>query len=247
MTFICNQRKSKPSLGDLRIFPPLSALAAFCALLSRDSSQRLAATESVSETAAIAVIQHAAGNHTAGIVTFTAINGGVKVVTHLTGLTPGKHCFHIHEFGDISDSVKALRTGGHFDPECTHQHALVPPDHSVGGHRAGDMGNLVADGDCKARLEVTLDGVTPMEPANPIVGRTVIVRAKPDAGGQPTGNAGDRVGEGVIGNNQGEVGCPYEARLCLAELDSKACVRGIRQIMLSSSQEPPGGSGVTGT
>lgn len=29
--------------------------------------------------------------------------------------------------------------------------------------------------------------------------RTVIVHEKPDDGGQPTGNAGDRVGEGVIG------------------------------------------------
>ena len=92
-----------------------------------------------------------------------------------------------------------MSAGGDFDPAGTHQHALIPPDHSVGGHHADGMGNLVADGDGKAHLKVTLAGVTLMGPANPIVGRAVIVHAKPDDGGQPTGNAGDRVGEGVVG------------------------------------------------
>ena len=181
------------------MFPALSVPVAFCSLLLLGRSQRLAAAESAPVTAAIAVIQHTAGNDTVGIVTFTATDGGIKVVADIAGLTPGKHGFHIHEFGDVSDSVKAMSSGGHFDPAGTHQHALIPPKESVGGHHAGDMGNLVADGAGKAHLEVTLDGVTLMGPVNPIVGRAVIVHAKPDDGGQPAGNAGDRVGEGVIG------------------------------------------------
>jgi Cu-Zn family superoxide dismutase len=183
----------------MKIPPYLSAPLAFCALLLLGGPPRLAAAESASATAAIAVIQHTAGNETAGIVTFTATDGGVKVVADITGLTPGKHGFHIHEFGDISDSAKAMSTGGHFDPEGTHHHALVQSDHSVSGHHAGDMGNLVADSAGKAHLEITLEGVTLMGAVNPIVGRAVIVHAKPDDGGQPVGNAGDRVGEGVIG------------------------------------------------
>ncbi|MEW6160540.1 MAG: superoxide dismutase family protein [Verrucomicrobiota bacterium] len=34
---------------------------------------------------------------------------------------------------------------------------------------------------------------------NPIIGRSVIVHAKPDDGGQPVGNAGARIACGVIG------------------------------------------------
>ena len=183
----------------MRIISALASLVVFYPLLSIGSSLRLDATESTPATAAIAVIQHTAGNDTAGIVTFTATDGGVKVVADITGLAPGKHGFHIHEYGDISDLVKAMSSGGHFDPAGTHHHALIPSNHSVDGHHAGDMGNLVADDAGKAHLEVTLDGVTLMGPINPIVGRAVIVHAKPDDGGQPAGNAGDRVGEGVIG------------------------------------------------
>ena len=187
------------AFATMKTISPLSVPVALCSLLWLGSSPHLAAAESAPVTSAIAVIQHTAGNDTAGTVTFIATDGGVKVVADLTGLTPGKHGFHIHEFGDISDSAKAMSTGGHFDPAGTHQHALVPSNQGVGAHHAGDMGNLVADVAGKAHLEVTLEGVTLMGPANPIVGRAVIVHAKADDGGQPVGNAGDRVGEGVIG------------------------------------------------
>jgi len=171
------------------------SLAAGCVLLG--SSLRLAA-DPAPVTAAIAVIRPTDGSQAAGIVTFTATDGGVKVVADVTGLSPGKHGFHIHEFGDVSDSAKAMSTGGHYDPEGTHHHALVAGD-SAGPHHAGDMGNLEADESGKAHLEMLLAGVTLMGPTDPIVGRAVIVHANPDDGGQPVGNAGGRVGSGVIG------------------------------------------------
>jgi Cu-Zn family superoxide dismutase len=164
------------------------------------TSHGLAAAETAPVTVAIAVIQPTTGNETAGVVTFTSTDGGVKAIADVSGLTPGKHGFHIHEFGDISDSAKAMKTGGHYDPEGTHHHALVgagQPDSML--HHAGDMGNLVADSAGKAHLEIVLQGVSLMGPADPIVGRAVIIHAKSDDGGQPVGNAGDRVGQGVIG------------------------------------------------
>ena len=178
----------------------LSAPVALCALLLVGPSHGLAAAEAAPVTAAIAVIHPTTGNETAGIVTFTATDDGVKVVADVTGLTPGKHGFHIHEFGDISDSAKAMSTGGHYDPAGTHHHMLV----DAGGpdampHHAGDMGNLVADSAGKAHLEITLQGVSLMGPANPLVGRAVIIHANFDDGSQPVGNAGGRVGQGVIG------------------------------------------------
>jgi Cu-Zn family superoxide dismutase len=178
----------------------LFAPVACCALLLFGSSAGRAAGDAAPVTAAVAVILPTTGNETAGIVTFTATDSGVKVIADVTGLTPGKHGFHIHEFGDVSDSAKAMRTGGHYDPDGTHHHALVDADQPAGmAHHAGDMGNLVADSAGKAHLDITLQGMSLMGPANPIVGRAVIIHAKSDDGGQPVGNAGDRVGQGVIG------------------------------------------------
>jgi len=151
-------------------------------------------------TAAIAVISPTTGNKTAGWVKFTAVDGGVKVVADVTGLTPGKHGFHIHEFGDTSDAAGAMATGGHYDPTGTHHHELIDPAHPDGAaHHAGDMGNLDADADGHAHLEETLPGISLWGAVSPIVGRGVIIHAKGDDGGQPTGNAGGRVGQGVIG------------------------------------------------
>jgi len=151
-------------------------------------------------TAAIAVISPTAGNATAGWVKFTQTDAGVNVVADVTGLTPGKHGFHIHEWGDISDAAKGLATGGHYDPEGTHHHALIDITHpELAPHHAGDMGNLDADATGHAHLEITIAGITLMGPKDPIVGRAVIVHAGEDNGGQPTGNAGARVGQAVIG------------------------------------------------
>ena len=55
-------------------------------------------------TKAIAVLHPTAGNNVTGLVTFTKSGDQVKVVADVAGLTPGKHGFHIHEFGDCSSS-----------------------------------------------------------------------------------------------------------------------------------------------
>jgi Cu-Zn family superoxide dismutase len=151
-------------------------------------------------TAAIAVISPTTGNSTAGWVKFTQTDAGINVVADVTGLTPGKHGFHIHEWGDISDVAKGLATGGHYDPEGTHHHELIDASHADGSpHHAGDMGNLEADASGHAHLEETLQGITLMGPKDPIVGRAVIIHAGEDTGAQPVGNAGARVGQAVIG------------------------------------------------
>jgi len=178
----------------------MAPLAAAAGLMMSGVPSARAATV----TAAIAVIQPTTGNSVSGKVVFTQVDGGVKVVADVSGLPSGKHGFHIHEYGDISDAAKAMSTGGHYDPEGTHRHALVDADHPDGmAHHAGDMGNLVADDSGNAHLEMILMGVTLMGPTDPIVGRAVIIHAKPDDGGQPTGNAGGRIGFGVIGIAKG--------------------------------------------
>ena len=66
-------------------------------------------------TKAIAVLHPTAGNNVTGLVTFTKSGDEVKVVADVNGLTPGKHGFHIHEFGDCSSS-DGSSAGGHFNP-----------------------------------------------------------------------------------------------------------------------------------
>jgi len=144
-------------------------------------------------TKAIAVLNAASGSSVAGTVTFTAGSDGVSVVADITGLTPGKHGFHIHEFGDCS-AKDATSAGGHFNP-MKHPHA--GPDASE--RHAGDLGNLEADASGKAHLELK-DKMMKLGGDNGVVGYAVIVHEKADdLKTQPTGDAGGRLACGVIG------------------------------------------------
>ena len=61
------------------------------------------------------------------------------------------------------------------------------------------MGNVTADDEGVAKVDVEIMGIT-LEPGpGCILGRGLIVHAEPDDGGQPTGNAGARIGQAVIG------------------------------------------------
>ena len=152
-------------------------------------------------THAIAVMHPTQGNQAKGIVRFTQDGENtVRVVAELSGLTPnGKHGFHIHEFGDCS-APDATSAGGHYNPEG-HPHAGPDADH----RHAGDMGNVQADGQGNAKLELTLKGITVGSHPNPILGRGVILHAKADdLKSQPTGDAGGRIACGVIGAAKGQ-------------------------------------------
>jgi len=143
---------------------------------------------------AVAVLHPTAGHTCHGVVRFTQEGDLVKVVADLEGLMPGeKHAFHIHEFGDCS-SPDGSSAGGHYNPKG-HQHGLPQSPQ----HHAGDLGNVQADSAGKAHYEITIGYISIMSEKNPILGRAVIVHAKPDDGSQPVGNAGARIACGVIG------------------------------------------------
>jgi Cu-Zn family superoxide dismutase len=144
-------------------------------------------------TRAIAVLHPTAGNSVAGLVTFTKSGAEIKVVADITGLTPGKHGFHVHEFGDCS-SGDGNSAGGHFNP--THKMHGAP---DASDRHAGDLGNVEADASGKAHLEWS-DKVMKLSGADSIIGRSVIVHEKEDdLKTQPTGNSGGRLACGVIG------------------------------------------------
>jgi Cu-Zn family superoxide dismutase len=152
------------------------------------------AAEPAASAKGIAVLHPTTGNKVSGTVTFTPVADGVKVHAELTGLTPGKHGFHVHEFGDCG-AADASSAGGHFNP-TNQPHA--GPD-SAARHE-GDMGNVEADTSGNAKLDYVDHQISLGNDAKSAIGRSVVVHAKPDdLKSQPSGDSGARIACGVIG------------------------------------------------
>ena len=129
-----------------------------------------------------------------GEVILTTQDNGLMVEANVSGLTPGKHGFHIHENGSCAEMGKAA--GGHFNPDKV-DHGLMPKDGHMHAH-AGDMGNIEIGPDGKGALNIFLEGASLKEGKYDVVSRSIILHEKEDDFGQPTGNAGGRIGCGVI-------------------------------------------------
>ncbi|MEW6670303.1 MAG: superoxide dismutase family protein [Thermodesulfobacteriota bacterium] len=144
-------------------------------------------------TKAVAVLHPTQGNTATGTVSFLQTDQGVRVAAEVTGLTPGLHGFHIHQFGDCS-APDGTSAGGHFNPTAK-QHA--GPD--AAQRHAGDFGNMEADNTGSARYD-RVDSHIRLSGPDSIIGRGVIIHAQADdLVSQPTGNAGARVACGAIG------------------------------------------------
>jgi Cu-Zn family superoxide dismutase len=142
---------------------------------------------------AVAVVHPIQGNKVQGIVIFTRVDKGLRIVAEFEGLAPGNHGFHVHQYGDCS-SPNGVAAGDHFNPfRKPHGGPSTMERH------AGDLGNLRAGADGKARLEWT-DPLLTFDGPDSIIGRSVIVHGMPDDfASQPAGNSGPRIGCGVIG------------------------------------------------
>ena len=169
----------------------VAAIALVVAMGCQKAEKEAVSTPEI--TKAIAVLHPTEGSSVRGVVTFTKVPGGVKIVADVEGLEPGKHGFHIHQFGDCSAS-DGTSAGGHFNPENV---AHGGPDASV--RHVGDLGNLEADESGKAHYE-RVDTFVTLSGSHSVIGRAVVVHAKEDdLSSQPTGAAGSRLACGVIG------------------------------------------------
>ncbi|KAL9269712.1 Superoxide dismutase [Cu-Zn], chloroplastic-like protein [Drosera capensis] len=164
-----------------------------------------------------------------GVVTLTQEDDGPTAVNvKITGLTPGPHGFHLHEFGDTTNGC--ISTGPHFNPnKLTHG----APEDEI--RHAGDLGNIIANADGDIALhrsfgqivechgwttnsssdlyvftgiaEATIvDKQIPLSGQNSVVGRAFVVHELEDDLGKgghelslSTGNAGGRLACGVVG------------------------------------------------
>ncbi|KAH7727062.1 cytoplasmic Cu/Zn-superoxide dismutase [Aphelenchoides avenae] len=138
-----------------------------------------------------------------GTVWFTQAKEGepTSVKGEITGLTPGLHGFHVHQYGDRTNGC--VSAGPHFNPNNkTHG---GPKDEN---RHVGDLGNVEADGSGVAKFEFT-DRLIALSGPNNVVGRSLVVHAGVDDLGKgegdkkdeslKTGNAGARSACGVIG------------------------------------------------
>jgi Cu-Zn family superoxide dismutase len=144
--------------------------------------------EPVSEGVAVLVPMKSSGVN--GVLLLKQQKGYVQVTGEVTGLTPGKHGFHIHAFGDLR-APDGMSAGGHYNP---HGHAHGGPESKE--RHDGDLGNIEANASGVAKVDVKADHVDLLH----ILGRTLVVHGDvDDLKSQPAGNAGPRIALGVIG------------------------------------------------
>ena len=144
-----------------------------------------------------------------GNVFFKETQRGLQIKISISGISPGKHGLHIHEYGDLTEGCSSL---------CSH----FNPTKSVHGGRnseerhLGDLGNVTADEN--GNVETTIyDKMLRITGDFGIVGRSVVLHADEDDLGKggikngeivdeekheeslKTGNAGKRIACGIIG------------------------------------------------
>lgn len=152
--------------------------------------------ESSAPLKAIAVLQPTGSNNVCGSISITEVADGVRVVGEITGLTPGKHGFHVHEFGDCS--ADAASAGAHFNPTDRPHGAADDMERHV-----GDLGNIEADAAGTAKVNFLDHKLSLFHDARSIIGRALVVHEKADdLKSQPAGDSGARVACGVIGRAQ---------------------------------------------
>jgi len=136
-----------------------------------------------------------------GIIKFTQRKNSknVKIEYEIKGLKNGKHGFHIHEYGDLTDGC--ISSCSHFNPYNTNHGGR----HSKERH-VGDLGNITTkNGVTTGKFYDDYISLNPKKKCC-IIGRCVVVHDKEDDLGQggdeeslKTGNAGKRLACGVIG------------------------------------------------
>ncbi len=153
-----------------------------------------AADSGSGEKHALALIEGKSGSGLTGKAVFVQRGNSVALQIMLENASPGIHAIHLHEKGDCS-APDAMSAGPHWNPEgLAHGKWGHPPFHR------GDIGNVEVGQDGKGATSLTsevwsIGGA----PETDVTNKAVVVHAGPDDfTTQPTGNAGGRIGCGVV-------------------------------------------------
>ena len=131
-----------------------------------------------------------------GGVTFQEMPDGLLIEAKLSDAPPGVYGFHIHEKGNCGN--KGNDAGGHYNPLGV-KHGFFPRDGLEGAH-LGDLGNIqvTENGQGVLKYDHPIPKLTIRGGQYNIEERAVIIHERPDDLSQPSGNAGARIGCGVI-------------------------------------------------
>ncbi len=162
--------------------------------LVRVKQGRIAALGPDEESRAEAVIEPKSGSKLTGHALFVMKKDRVTLTLTVENAPPGIHAVHLHEKGDCS-APDAMSAGPHWNPTNV--------AHGQWGHdpfHRGDIGNIEVGKDGKGRTTLETDLWTlGGKPETDVVGHAIIVHSGPDDFvTQPTGNAGGRIGCGVV-------------------------------------------------
>ena len=173
----------------------------------------------MNEIEAVAVLTNTTIPSIKGVIYFRedVKNDKVIIYADIIGMPPGKHGFHIHQAGDLTDNCTSACE--HFNPyEMTHG----GPKDMV--RHVGDLGNLVVkNGKINDRFT---DHLIKLRGTDSIIGRSVVIHKLKDDLGRgglnkrgeiidleryqeslKTGNAGARIACGVIGYSKNMFKC----------------------------------------
>lgn len=180
-----------------KLQPKMKKLHAILVIVSLAASLTLAAPEKNTIRAGAVL----GGNSTVhGCMSLTQTDDEVRITGRVTGLTPGKHGFHVHEFGNVFTNG-CYSTGGHFNPlNVTHGGKEDP----ILERHLGDLGNIVANEEGVAYINMTDRIISLIGPFS-IVGRAFVVHSGEDdlgrggnLGSLTTGNSGERLACGIV-------------------------------------------------
>ena len=150
---------------------------------------------------AISVL-HNNSHNIEGIINFIELpNNKLRINYNIIGLKNGKHGFHIHEYGDLSDGCSSACK--HFNPTNKNHGGLNSKERHL-----GDLGNIeTINGITKGELIAKNINLSKLK--HNIIGRMIIIHEDEDDLGMgigklkkeslKTGNAGKRLACGVIG------------------------------------------------
>jgi superoxide dismutase, Cu-Zn family len=189
----CNNEAGKTESADSTSMQDSSA--------ARDNTQPM---DPITDTATVATVNNATvtinGTYPDTVVNGTAdfettADGKIKMKLDITVAAKANKtvAVHLHEHGDCSDNGNASH--GHWNPTKA-QHGKW----GSSSFHLGDIGNIKLDGKGKGTVTVTTDLWTLGGKADRnILGKAMIVHGgTDDYTTQPTGNAGSRIGCGLI-------------------------------------------------
>lgn len=125
-------------------------------------------------------------------------NKNVIISVNLSGIPPGLHGFHIHEYGDLREGCSSL---------CHHYN---PKNKNHGGpndkeRHVGDLGNIEANKKGIVNMKF-VDKEVKLRGKYSVIGRSIVIHEDPDDLGKgnhkdskTTGHAGKRIACGIIG------------------------------------------------